>query len=222
MVGREPQGQHLLPALTALTTATTTSVEPTPPAQRTRSKDSDRSLSAPPLCSPARQETVSSTRRKKRRRTGASSERRELVKLRRTIELWAQRMRHQLLQAARLDDKEQIRQVPDELQAPPLERCEDEGSAGEVESGHDSDDDEDSDSGRRRRPGPRADHPSTSTDDADDSSSSQQQHVRSAACVRLNRSGWRRCGMLAVVTASAVTACLPGCLSASESACTAE
>ena len=160
-------GQHPLDSLTALITATTTSVDPTPPAQRTRSKDSHRSLSAPPLCSPARQETVSSARRKKRRRTGASSERRELVKLRRTIGLWAQRMRHQLLQAARLDDKELIRLVADQLQAPPLERCEDEGSAGDEGGG----------SGRRRRHGLRADHPSTFTDDSDDSSSSQHEHV---------------------------------------------
>ena len=146
---------NLLAALATIST----SVEPTPPAQRTRSKDSDRSLSALPLCSPAHPGTVSSTRRKKRRRTGASSERRELVALRKVITLWAQRLRRQLLQAARLDDKEQIRQVADELQAPPLERCEDEGAADEAESGHDSDGDEDSDSGRRWRHGPRVDPP---------------------------------------------------------------
>ena len=169
--------QYPLDSLAALATATTTSIESTPPALRTRSRDSDRSLSAPPLRSPARQEAASSTRCKRRRRTSAPSERRELVKLRKAIGLWAQRLRRQLLQAARSDDKEQIRQVADELQAPPLERCEDEGSAGECESGHDSHGDEDSDSGRRRGRGPRADHLSTSTDDSDDGSSSQPEQV---------------------------------------------
>ena len=168
--------QHPLDSLSTLAT-TSTFVESTPPAQRTRSRDSDRDLSTPPLCSPARQETASTTRRKKRRRTAASSDRRELVTLRKAIELWAQRLRRQLLQAARLGDKEQIRQVADELQAPPLERCEDEGSADEVKCGHDSDSDGDSDSGLRRRRGPRVDHRSTSTEDSDDSSSSQQQQV---------------------------------------------
>ena len=173
---RSPR-QHPLDSLAALA-STSTSVEPTPPAQRTRSKDSESSLSAPSLCSPAHQGTVSSTRRKKRRRTGASSKRRELMTLRKVIELWAQRLRRQLLQAARVDDKEQIRQVADELQAPPLERCEDEGTD-EVESGHDSDGDGDSDNGRRRRRrGLRLDLLSTSTDDSDDSSSSSPpEHV---------------------------------------------
>lgn len=69
----------------------------------------------------------------------ASSERRELVRLRKAIELWAQRLCRQLLQAERLDDKEQIRQVADELQVPPLEWCGNESTADEVESGHESD-----------------------------------------------------------------------------------
>jgi hypothetical protein len=170
--------QRPLDSFAGLATSST-SVQPTPPAQRTRSEDSDRSLSAPPLCFPAHQGTVSSTRRKKRRRTGASSERRELVTLRKAVELWAQRLRRQLLQAAHLDDKEQIRQVADELQAPPLERCEDEGVAddSEAESGNDTDVDGDSDNDRRRRRGPRVDHHSTCTDDSDVSSSSQQEHV---------------------------------------------
>ena len=173
-LSRSPR-QHPLDSLAALAT-TSTSVESTPPAQRTRSKGSDRSLSAAPLCSPAHEGTLSFSRRKKRRRTASSSEHRQLAKLRKAIEQWAQRLRRQLLQAARLDDKAQIRQVADELQTPPLERCEDEGTADEAESGHDSDGEGDSDSGRRQRRGPRADHHSTSTDDSDDSSSSQQQH----------------------------------------------
>ena len=173
---RSPR-QDPLTSLAALAT-TSTSVEPTPPAQRTRSKGSDHTPSAATLCSPAHQGTLSFSKRKKRRRTAASSEHRQLATLRKAIEQWAQRLRRQLLQAARLDDKAQIRQVADELQAPPLERCEDEGSADEVESGHESDSDGDNDSGRRWRRGPRVeDHHSTSTDDSDDSSSSQQEHV---------------------------------------------
>jgi hypothetical protein len=168
---RSPR-QDPLHSLAALATTATAAFEPTPLAPRTRSQDSDRGLSDPPLCFPTHHETrpSSTQRRKKRRSTGASS---ELETLKKTIEVWAKRLRRQLLRAARVDDKAQIRQVANELQAPPLagkaERCED-----EVDSEHESDRAGDSDDGQRR-----ADHPSTSTDGSDDSdnSSSLPEHL---------------------------------------------
>ena len=141
------------------------------------------------------------TSHKKRRRTAAAQgtsasaaaaiAHRELRALKNTIEQWAKRLRRQLLHAAHTDDKEQIRQVADELQAPPLKGCkaieEDEKQVTERVSDDDSavDDDDkcregsssdvheayegDSDDGQRRSCKPRAQRPSTTTD-SDDSS----------------------------------------------------
>jgi hypothetical protein len=146
--------QDPLDSLAALTTTVTT-VEHAPAHRAHRT----RSVSTPLICSPTDHGARASTQRKKRRRTATSS---ELATLKKTIEEWAKRLRRQLLQAARVGDKAQIRQVADELQAPPLvgkamkgapEPCED-----EADSGHESDSE--------------GDHDSTSTDDSDDGSSS--------------------------------------------------
>ena len=51
---------------------------------------------------------------------GAFSEHGELESLKHEVQLWAKRLRRQLLRAVRTDDKRQIRSVADKLQAPPL------------------------------------------------------------------------------------------------------
>ena len=59
---------------------------------------------------------------RKRRRMDASSKHGELESLKQEVQLWAKRLRLQLLRAVRTDDKRQIRLVADKLQAPPLAR----------------------------------------------------------------------------------------------------
>jgi hypothetical protein len=79
---------------------------------------------------------------KKRRRAAATgallvsatAARHELETLKEAIELWARRLRRQLLHAARTNDKKQIRQVADELQAPPLQGCEAGGDGAVLQS----------------------------------------------------------------------------------------
>jgi hypothetical protein len=132
-----------------LTAHTSTTVELTPAARCTRSKDADRSFT-PPLASPTQPWTPRRITHKKRRRTGASFDPcLQLQSLKQAVERWAKRLRRQLLQAALADDKERIHQVADELQAPPLlgkamknarEQSEDKDRAEEDEVGDDDDD----------------------------------------------------------------------------------
>ena len=111
------------------------------------------------------------------------------MSLRQAVGRWAKRLHRQLLQAALVDDKQRIRQVADELQAPPLlgkavndapDQSEDEGTADEDELGDDDDrddgtgscaEDSDSDDDQPRRRGLRVDRHTTFAD-SDDSSSS--------------------------------------------------
>jgi hypothetical protein len=162
----------------------------TPAAQRTRTRTPPFPASTQHWAAvPASLKRNNQTHTRKRRRTAVASDHRELEALKTAIVLWAKRLRRQLLQAAGVDDKDRIRQVADELQAPPLlNQAEDragEQSENEDESGHDddigSDSEEDSDDRQRRRHRLRADRCSAFTDSDDSSNSSLPQHVNECA-----------------------------------------
>ena len=130
--------QQALEQLAAVATEVAIADEPAPLALRTRSKDGDRTVSTPSPSGGAeeQQPSPSPAACRKRRRAGQTaggwSEPDELEKLKATVERWAKRLRCQLLQAARSDDKAQIHQVADLLQAPPLSGDEAEPQDGEV------------------------------------------------------------------------------------------
>ena len=166
-------------------------VEPTPPARRTRSQDGGHDLPAPPLTSTAQPRTPPSAARHKRRRPGATPERRQLESLQHAVKRWAKRLRRVLLQAALAGDKERIRRVADELQVLPLlgkavklsaERGDndEDDRADQDELGDDEVDDEDGDDEARSAADSGSDsdddqqrteqHASTSTDPDEDSS----------------------------------------------------
>jgi hypothetical protein len=151
-------------------------IEPdTSSAQRTRRSDEARDRSLPPHSSALQQCSRHSTAHKKRRRNATVGGHRELETLKEAIEHWAQRIRRQLLRAALCNDTERIRQIADELQAPPLV-C----RSGNRAAGDSPDESGSGDDGReapRRRRGLRA--LTITTTDSDDKSTdglSQQEH----------------------------------------------
>ena len=182
----------------------------TPSARRVRGRDSERSLPPPSSQSPAAQQSSRpSTTHKKRRRTSGVSAHHELETLKEAIELWAKRLRGQLLRAALCNDSVRVRQIADELRAPSLVYSTDDGESGEQAP-------------RGRRGGRDA---TTSDSDDGNSDSLSRKNCRSARTsapfVRRSRSEWSRCGTRAAATAVAATARSPGYLSASGGACTA-
>ena len=155
-------------------------IQPTAPsARRVRRRDSERSLPPPSSQSPAAQQCSRPfSTHKKRRRTSGVSAHRELETLKEAIELWAKRLRRQLLRAALCNDSVRIRRIADELRAPSLVY-----GAGDSAAGHSTDDGESGEEAPSRRRGGR-DATTSDSDDGNSDSLSQQelpQHVDKCA-----------------------------------------
>jgi hypothetical protein len=151
-------------------TQSTTTIEAAPPTVlRTRIQDSSRSRGLAPHSPSPQPCSRPSITHKKRRRNGSVRAHRELEALKEAVEQWATRLRRQLLRAALCNDSVRIRQIADELQAPPLV-CRAGGSAAgdstdEGESGHDG-----GEAPRRRRVSGETTTTTATTDSDDDSS----------------------------------------------------
>jgi hypothetical protein len=132
-----PSQQQPVDSLDALVTASVDIADPLRLTTRARGRDlpahtppaSEAATAAATSAAlfPTTAETAHSLRRismtcvsRKRHRTDASFKHSELQSLRHEVQLWAKRLRLQLLHAVRTDDKRQIRLVADKLQAPPL------------------------------------------------------------------------------------------------------
>ena len=119
-----PRQQRPVDSLDALVSASVDIEQPLRLTTRTRGRSVSQTPPASPSAahlsstaeSPLRVPMVS----RKRRRMDASSKHGELESLKQEVQLWAKRLRLQLLRAVRTDDKRQIRLVADKLQAPPL------------------------------------------------------------------------------------------------------
>ena len=86
---------------------------------------------------------------------------RELETLKEAIEQWARRLRRRLLRAARTGDTERIRQIADELQAPPLQGCDAGDDRGEPQTDGSSSNDDDVDDDSADDDGKDDDQPPT-------------------------------------------------------------
>lgn len=121
-----PRQQQSVGSLDALVSASVDIEQPLRLTTRTRGRDvaqtfpATAAAAAPPPPSIAETALRVPMASRKRRRMNGSSGHGELESLKHEVQLWAKRLRLQLLRAVRTDDKRQIRLVADKLQAPPL------------------------------------------------------------------------------------------------------
>ena len=157
--------------------------DPPPPVRLTRSKDNvhTSTTSRPTSFTGHSSPDPLVQRRRKRQRAfvvgvSAAAARRELQTLRSVVERWAKRLRTQLLQAALVDDKDEICRVAEQLQAPPLRAgvgIDTSAQSREETADESTDDDASDDESGNSEDGQETEH-SNDSDDSDGNASQRE------------------------------------------------